>query len=54
MAQLVTIKMAQLVTIRMAIFFSVFGFKKRAEIPIFIVFIEHQPKFAKKNGKKKR
>ena len=34
-------------------FFVFFVFKKFAEIPIFIVFFEHEPKFGKNGAKKK-
>ena len=54
MAQLVTIKVAQLVTIKNGHFFQLFCFLKCAEIPIFIVFFEHQPKIAQKMAKTKK
>ena len=53
MAQLLTIKVAQLLTIKNGHVFAIFGFLKCAEIPIFIVLFEHQPKFDPKGDTKK-
>ena len=44
--------LAQIITPQNAFFFS-FLLLKFAEIPIFIVFFEHQPKFGQKRGNKK-